>query len=181
MGIMDFFKKDKGPDYDPNNIKVTDLRAGFILDYDLKSWSVREEYEYDWGNNYFTREFMLDSGDEIVYLHMDDNEEVQLTASKKVKIRAVGEDIPEYIIEHEQPPKKIVYDGKEYYLDRESPGYFSDEPDNEDSWTELISWDYYDKNEEYILSIEQWGDKEFAAAHGKVVKEFEISNILPGE
>ncbi len=181
MGILDFFKKDKEPDYDPSNLKVTDLRAGFIVDYDLKSWTVKEAYEYDWGNNYFTREFMLESADDMVYLHIDDNEELSLSVSKKVKIRAVGEDIPEYISDHEQPPKKFEYEGREYYLDRESPGYFSDDPANDDSWIELISWEYYDKEEEYILTIEQWGDKEFAAAHGKVIQEFEISSILPGE
>lgn len=180
MGIFDFLKKDKEPDYDPNDIRVTDLRAGFILDYDLKSWQVKEAYEYDWGDQYFTREFLLDSGDEVVYLHIDDNEELELSICKKIKIRAVDTDLPEYILEHEQPPKKIVFEGKEYYLDRESPGYFSDEPENEASWTELISWDYYDKEETNLITIEQWGDKEFAAACGKVVKEYEISNILPG-
>lgn len=181
MGLFDFFKKEKGPAYDPNNIKVTDIRTGFILDYDLKTWQVKEAYEYDWGHNYFTREFMLDSGDDIIYLYIDDNEELDMSVSRKVKVRALDEDLPEYIIEHQQPPKKIVFEGKEYYLDRESPGYFSDEPDNDDSWTEFISWDYYDKNGEFLLAVEQWGDKEFAAASGKVIKEYEISNILPGE
>ena len=180
MGLFDFLKKDKEPDYDPSNIRITDIKPGFLLDYDLKSWHVKEGYEYDWGNNYFTREYMLDSGDEIVYLYLDDNEELDLSVSKKIKIRKLDTDLPEYILKHEQPPKKIVYEGKEYYLERESPGYFSDEPDKDDSWVELISWDYYDKDEKFVLAIEQWGDKEFAASHGKVVKEFEFSNILPG-
>jgi len=180
MGIFDFLKKDKEPAYDPSNIRITDLKAGFILDYDLKSWQVKEAYQYDWGNHYFTREFLLDSGDEVVYLHIDDNEELDLSISKKIKIRALDVDLPEYILKHEQPPKKIVYEGKEYYLDRESPGYFSDEPDNEGSWAELISWDYYDKEECYMVTVEQWGDREFAASHGKMVKEYEFSNILPG-
>ena len=181
MGIFDFFKKEKDPEYDPSNLKITDLQPGFLLDYDLKSWQIKEAYEYDWGNNYFTREFMLESSDEVVYLHMDENDELELNVSKKVKIRAIDEDIPEYIIEHEQPPKKIHFEGKDYYLDRESPGYFSDDPKDDDSWVEFISWDYYDKSEENTLTLEQWGDKEFAAAKGKIVKEFEFSNILPRE
>ena len=43
MGIFDVFKKDKGPDYDPTNIKITDVRPGFILEYDLKTWEVAPE------------------------------------------------------------------------------------------------------------------------------------------
>ena len=181
MGIFDVFKKDKGPDYDPTNIKITDVHPGFILDYDLKTWEVKEEYQYDWGNNYFTREFKLEEVDDLIYLYIDDNDELDVSVSRKVKIRALGEDIPEHIVKHQEAPKKILYEGMEFFLDKESPGYFSDDPKNEDSWTELISWDYYDKTEEFIVSIQQWGDKEFDAAYGKVVKPFEFSNIIPGE
>ena len=181
MGIFGIFKKKKGPDYDPSNVKITDLRRGFILDYDLKTWEVKEEYEYDWGDNYFTREFKLDSGDDIIYLHMDENDELSLSVTRKVKIRSVDEDLPEHIIKHQEAPKKIHYDGRDFFLDKETPGYFSGDPENDDSWIELISWEYYDNNEEYILAVEQWGDKEFAAAFGRVVKAFEFSNIIPGE
>lgn len=181
MGIFGIFKKKKGPDYDPSDVKITDLRRGFILEYDLKTWEVKEEYEYDWGGNYFTREFKLDSGDDIIYLHMDENDELSLSVTRKVKIRSVDEDLPEYIIKHQEAPKKIHYDGMDFFLDKESPGYFSDDPENDDSWIELISWEYYDSNEEYILAVEQWGDKEFVAAFGRVVKAFEFSNIIPGE
>jgi len=181
MGIFDVFKKDKGPDYDPTNLKVTDLRPGFIIDFDLKTWEVKEEYEYDWGSNYFTREFKLEAVDDLIYLYIDDNDELDISYSRKVKIRALGEDIPEHIIKFQEGPKKIHYKDMDFFLDKESPGYFSDDPKNEDSWTELISWDYYDESEEYLISIQQWGDKEFDAAYGKVVKPFEFSNIIPGE
>lgn len=181
MGIFDAFKKKKGPDYDPSDVKITDLRRGFIVEYDLKTWEVKEEYEYDWGSNYFTREFKLDSGNEILYLHMDENDELSLTMTKKIKIRSVDEDLPEYIIKHQEAPRKAHYDGKDFFLDKESPGYFSDDPENDDSWIELISWEYYDANEEFILAVEQWGDKDFEAAFGRVVKPFEFSNIIPGE
>ena len=83
MGLFNFRKKkNSGPDYDPNNIKITDLQAGFLLDYDLKTWKLTEMYEYDWGNSYFTREFLLDAGDDQVYLHVDPNDDMFLTVTK---------------------------------------------------------------------------------------------------
>ena len=77
-----FFKKknkDKGPHYDPTNIKVTDIRKGFIFDYNQKSWEAVEEYEYDWGNNDFTYEFKIVSEDETAYLHIEEDDDRYLS------------------------------------------------------------------------------------------------------
>ncbi|RLD43759.1 MAG: DUF4178 domain-containing protein, partial [Bacteroidetes bacterium] len=38
---------------------------------------------------------------------------------------------------------------------------------------------YYDEKEELYICIEQWDEKEFEASAGIIIKEFEISNILP--
>jgi len=180
MGLFDKFKKKKEPHYDPNNLKIEDLRVGFMFDYDLKTWMIKEEYEYDWGDNYFTREYMLESSDDTAYLHIDYNDEGFMTLSRKLKIRALGEDIPEEIIEKKRPPKKITYKEVDYLLDKESPGYFSDDPEDDNSWTEFISWDYYDSEGKLVACVEQWGEREFEASNGVVVSDFEITNILPG-
>jgi hypothetical protein len=179
MGLFDRFKKKEAPHYDPNNMKIEDLRVGFMFDYDLHTWVIKEEYEYDWGNNYFTREYKLEAANDVAYLHIDYNDEGSMTLSRKLKVRSLGENIPEEILEKKSPPKKISYQGVDYLLDKESPGYFSDEPDNDDSWTEFISWDYYDSEEKLVACVEQWGAREFEASHGVVVQDFEITNILP--
>ncbi|MGK7395195.1 MAG: DUF4178 domain-containing protein [Candidatus Cyclobacteriaceae bacterium M3_2C_046] len=181
MGIFDFFKKKKEPDYDPSNIKITDLQKGFVLEYDLKTWVVSESYEYDWGDHFFTREYKLDSGDESIYLHVEYDDELYLSVTKKIKLLMIDEDLPDYIVEHQHPPKKITYKGTTFYFDEESPGYFRNMSSSAENWSELISWDYYDETDKHILNIEQWGDREFDAAVGNVVQEFEFSNILPGE
>lgn len=179
MGLFDRFKKEKTPEYDVTNMQVKDLRVGFMFDYDLKTWVIKEEYEYDWGDNYFTREYKVEASDDVAYLHIDANDENFMTFSRKIMVRALGEDIPEQIIENKRPPKKIEFEGVTYYLDKESPGYFSDDPEDDDSWVELISWDYYDADGKLTVCIEQWGDRDFEASYGKVVKEYEITNILP--
>lgn len=180
MGLFDKFKKKQEPHYDPNNIKIKDLRVGFMFDYDLDTWQIKEEYEYDWGDNYFTREYKVEAADDVAYLHIDYNDEGSMTLSRKLKIRALGEDIPENIVENKRPPKKIEFKGNTYYLDKESPGYFSDDPEDDESWVEFISWDYYDSEEKLVACVEQWGNREFEASCGKVVNDYEITNILPG-
>ena len=180
MGLFDKFKKKQEPHYDPNNIKIEDLRVGFMFDYDLNTWQIKEEYEYDWGDNYFTREYKIEAADDVAYLHIDYSDEGSMTLSKKLKVRALGEDLPEEIVENKRPPKKIEDKGTTYYLDKESPGYFSDDPEDDESWVEFISWDYYDSEEKLVACVEQWGTREFEASYGKVVNDFEITNILPG-
>lgn len=176
---FNFFKKKKEPDYDPLNIRVTDLKLGFIFEYDLKSWEVLEEYTYDWGDNYFSKEFKISSGADIMFLSVDEDDIIELTLQKKIKLSSIDGDIEGEIIKHKMPPKKIIYKGVDYYRDSESPGYFKVEHTEKD-WLEFISWNYYNEEEDRVLTIEQWDDREFEASYGKVIKEYEISGITPG-
>ncbi|MCF8365260.1 MAG: DUF4178 domain-containing protein [Bacteroidales bacterium] len=175
---FNFFKKKKEPDYDPLNIRVTDLKMGFIFEFDLKSWEVVEEYTYDWGDNYFSKEFKITSGADTMFLSVDEDDILELTLQKKIKVSSIDGDIEGEIIKNKIPPKKVVYKGVDYYRDSESPGYFMEE-NSEKDWLEFISWAYYNEEEDRVLTIEQWDDREFEAAYGKVIKEYEISGITP--
>ncbi len=177
MGIFDIFKK-KEPHYDSTNIRVQDLDVGFVFDYDLSTWEVQAIYEYDWGEDYFTREFKVSNGSITRYLAIEEDDELEISLSQKVKIRALDEDLMDTLMQSQQPPKKITYNDVTYKLDSEAPGYFHDVAKG-DSWEEFRSWDFEDKAGENVLTIEQWGEKEFEASVGRNLKEFEISNILP--
>lgn len=175
---FNFFKKKKEPEYDPLNIKVTDLRKGFILEYDMKTWEVLEEYTYDWGDNYFSKEYKISTGSDVMFMSVEEDDVVEITLQKKIKLSSLEGDVEGEIIRNKVPPKKMVYRGVDYYRDSESPGYFKEENSAKD-WIELISWNYYNEEEDRVLTIEQWGDREFEASYGKVIKDFEISNIMP--
>lgn len=178
MGIFDRFKK-KEPTYDATDIRVVDLDKNFIFDYDLSSWIVKSVYEYDWGDDYFTKEFKIENDKEAAFLNIDNDDELILSISKKERLVNIGEDIPDYIVKHKTPPNKIDFQGKTFMLEEENPGYFNDWSEDKDNWIEFISWDYIDKSGEFVLSIEQWGEKKFDASYGKIIKEYEISNIYP--
>ncbi|GJM60889.1 MULTISPECIES: DUF4178 domain-containing protein [Persicobacter] len=184
MGLFDFFKKkDKEPAYDPTNIQITDLQVGFMLDYDLKSWKVTQAWDYDWGKEYFTKEFKLFDGELELYLSVDANDGLDLSVSRSVKIRSIDEDLPEYIVKHKEGPTKIIFDGDTYYLDGDSAGYCKDMEENnyDDAWAEFIEWEYYTKDESKMIAVSQWDEREFEASIGKPIKAFEISNILPAQ
>lgn len=182
MGMFDFFKKkEEKPSYDPTNIKVTDLNKGFVFEYNLENWVVDAVYEYNWGNNYFSKEYKVSNGTEERFLSVDTDDGVFITFTKKIKVRSIQEDLPEEILKNETPPRKLEYDGKTFYSDGEEIGEFRDLEDTAAEGAKFISWEYYDDDDKFVLCIEQWGDEDFEASYGVVLKEFEISNILPGE
>jgi len=179
MGIFDRFKK-KEEEYDVTNLSVKDLNKNFIFDYNLSSWKVIDVFEYDWGDEFFTKEFKITDGDKTLFLHVEDDDELELTLSSKIKIRKIGEDIVDYIKQNKEPQKKLIYENEEYILDEESPGYIRN-MNTPDSWVELISWDYYNNEGNKTICIEQFDDNKFDASVGIIINDYEISNITPSK
>lgn len=174
-----FNKKKDEPDFDPSNPALKDIRKGFFLDFDFKSYEVKKEYTYDWGDNYFTKEYQLVHPDDTFYLHIEDDDELELTVTRPVKMgRLYDGNLVEYLTENEQPPKELEYDGKTFFLDTEEAGYLNEE--GTEAWQEFLSWDYYDESETFVLNIEQWGERDFSASFGKLVDEYDFTHILPG-
>ncbi len=175
-----WFKKKKEeegkPLYDPTRVTVKDLVKGAFLDYDLQTWEVKAVYEYDWGDNFFSDEFQLNTADDAIYLSVEEDGELFITVTKKIIIHDIEEDVVAYILKNEVPPMKITFEGETYYRKSENIGYYRN-VENED-WVELVNWTYYDRSQEKILSVEQWGEEEFEASAGKVVNEFEFSSII---
>ncbi|MGB0430472.1 MAG: DUF4178 domain-containing protein [Bacteroidia bacterium] len=163
--------------YDSLNIRVTDLALGYLFDYDLKTWEVKEEYEYDWGNENYTKEYKVTSGTEEKYLSVEVDDEIELAIWDKVSPIAIDRNLPKYIVENDEPPREVNLGGITYIRTEESNGYWRNTKSS--NWDGFVNWDYENTDGDKMLSIERWGDEEFEAAAGKVVKEFEISNILP--
>ena len=179
MAFGIFKKKKKKELIDPTQVEVNQLVKGAFIDYDLKSWEVNAVYEYDWGDDYFADEFRLTTVDEECYLYVEEDDGLECNITQKISVHDIDEDVVDYIIRHEEPPMRINYQGTTYYRQSESVGYFRDTGKDGENWQELVSWSYYDKPQKQIINIEQWGEREFEASHGKVVQSFEITNILP--
>ena len=179
MGFFDFLKGNKEPEkhYDPLNIKVTDLEKGYLLDYDLETWTVKKMAEYDWGDNYFSREFTIVSQDKTRFLHIEEDDELIVTLSESVKIRKLGAEVNNHMKNNGRPPEEIIYEGITYYLDEECPGFYRNV--DKENWEELISFDYWDEDEVHCLCIEQWDENDFEASKGIRIKPTDVSNILP--
>ena len=179
--MFDFFKKKKAPTYDVTNLSLKDLNVGFIFDYDMKSWVVKEVYKYDWGNNNFTSEYKVDSGDEVAFLHIADEGELEISLSKSIRISKIDEAITDEIEKNEKPPRKIHYSEELYYLEEDAAGYFRDLSKETEDWEELVTWEYMNDEATKVLSITQWDTRNIEASAGLILKEYQFSNIIPSE
>jgi hypothetical protein len=176
-----FKKKPKEPDYDVTNLSVKDLNYGFIFDYDMKSWVVKEVYEYDWGDNNFSKEYKVDSGDDVAFLGVEDDAELTISLAKPIKIRKIEEDVFKEITENEKAPGKIHFEKEVFYLQSDSAGYYRDCEKETKDWEELISYEYYNEEETKFISLTQWDERTVEAYSGIVIAPFQISNIIPGQ
>ena len=178
MGLKDLFKKQED-EFDPlKDLELSKLRIGYYLDFDLKTWEVTAQCQYDYGDGYVTDEWELTTGREKWYLERAEDDEVEWTFSKKLPIGAIEGDVRQHIIDNEDPPEQIVCKGKTYYLDESGTGKMRKKGAGV---KEFIYWDFIDEKDEHFLTIEQWGETEFEAADGYYVEEYQFTNILPGE
>ncbi len=150
------FKSNKGPSSVDYTVK--DIKKGFIVEYDLKSWEAIEEYEYDWGGNYKGKEWTLFDGKNELYLYYASFPSEEISVSTRTS---------------------FAYGGKQWSIVDESPGLMINTDTNEEQ--EIVSWTFDDSNETEFITIVRNGEKSCDAYKGKYIKNYEVSNILPRE
>ena len=178
MKLFDFFKKKKEKiDTESFEYQILNMIKGSVFDYDLKSWLVLQVYEYQWQNGEKSVEYLIDCGTEQWYLSIENDAELKISLSQRVKVRVIDPKLPDLIIAYEQPPGTIQFNNTEYLLDHETVGLFREE---NGEWADLISWEYTDDTEKKVLCIEQWGENDFDASCGLAIKKYQITNIIIG-
>lgn len=180
MGIRDFFKKEEpsGPDV-TKDLVLTNMKVGWMVDYDMKTWEVTAYNTYSWGEDDLSHEWQLRCGDDLVYLELESDDEDDWSLNRKVAFSRLGAGIKEHILENDDPPDEIVFDGATYYLEEMGGGHFL--KGGQEPGKPLLRWSYEDEEGERYLGIEQWGEDDFEASTGQPVEEYQFENILPRE
>lgn len=166
---------DTEPEVGPLTLSLADLKKGYLVDYDLKTWQVNSHNRYDFDGDQ-AQEWELFSGDDRCYLSVERDDEDEWAISRKIAFSALGPAVKDHLLQHDDPPQTIVYDGTRYRLEESGAGHFF--PDGRLAGDEMIYWDYTDETGEQLLTIEQWDEDEFEASVGKTVNEYEFRNIL---
>ncbi len=177
MGLFDFLKKDKKTGRDPSDLKLSTMKSGDYVDYDLKTWQIKQTGFYEWGANDTTKEWQLKSGNEIIYLELESEDEEEWSVSRRISFSELGEKVKKSISDSGDPPDSILYENTEYYLEISGGGHYYE--NGKPLSKKLLKWDYTDKSGEKYLSIEQWGENDFDASTGIPAYEYQFCNITP--
>ena len=176
---MDLLKKkgQKKPDI-IKGLSIKTMKAGFLLDFDLKTWEVTSVNHYDWGGD-LTYEWQLKTHDDTLYLEFEDDDEDLFSVSRKIPIGKIDKKIIDQIIKDGDPPEEIQFDGTPYFLDETAGGKFY--KDRGEMGKEMVKWDFIDDSGKKYLTIEQWGEADFEASEGYPAYEYQFTNLLPGK
>lgn len=181
MAFWPFGKKNKDKEayFDPTNITLEQLRPGWMVDFDMKTWEVKARHRYDMGDGFEMIEWELQSGPETRYLCREEDDGVYWTWMRKEALGVIGPDLKNHILKYEDPPEIINYEGIRYEMRSYGGGYFY--RNGVGPGIPFLYWDYESEDGTKVLTIEQWGDTDFEASVGEYVREYQFSNILPRE
>lgn len=175
--LMKMFKSNKGGS--TVDFTVKDIKKGFIVEYDLKSWEAIEEYEYDWGGNYKGKEWTLFDGKNELYLYYASFPSEEISVSTRMNMLKELPDLRSDVFDKDEPRTSFAYGGKQWSIVDESPGLMINSDTKEEQ--EIVSWTFDDQNESEFITVVRNGEKSVDAYKGKYIKNYEVSNILPRE
>jgi hypothetical protein len=176
MGLFDFFKKDKKKE--PKvDFTVNEMKKGFIVDYSMKSWEVKKVSNYNWGNNYYSKEYILDAGDEKMFLNVEDDDGLVCSIWSSIDLFDIDQNLAIEIRTNDEAPNKLLYANKTYVRKESSQAVCEEEGVEGES--KLVNWTYQHSESKECISINRWGEEEFDASVGTYIKAREFSNILP--
>jgi hypothetical protein len=179
MGLFDLIKRGKtSPSKDFDHLTLSKMKKGYMVDYDLKTWEVIQKNCYDWGEGDVSHEWHLKSYDDVVFLEMETDDEESWSLNRKISFARLDDAIKEQIIASGDPPQRIIFEGKTYYLEETAGGHFFSGCTGQGR--EMLRWSYEDETGQSYLGIEQWGERDFDATLGQLVEPYQFTHILPG-
>ena len=180
MGLRDRLFGSKTPEEAPDplaDLVLEKLKVGYLVDYDMQTWQVTSYARYTFsGKDDSVEEWELTAADQQRYLELADG---AWSLSRKIAIGDISGDVRQHILDHEDPPERVVFEGTDFRLDASYSGQMV--ANGTGPGTDVIRWEFVDGSESTFVGVEQWSETEFAAAAGFVVEDYQFSHILPGQ
>lgn len=164
--------------FDPLNITLENLKTGFLLDYDLRTWQVKSLHQYEWAGGSSERLFKIESvGDSAQLFLRKEGYQLTIQVCRMINIHTIDSNLATEILHNHQPYNIITYEGTTFYKENAKDGILYET--QKQNKQRVLLWEYYDGQRKQILRIEQFGKNDFRAMLGKLASEFEFSDILP--
>ena len=176
--LKKWFGKDEPEPEDLDvDLRLEKMKAGYLVDYDMKTWEVAACNTYDY-DGFKTQEWELKYNEEVLFLERSlEDGKVEWVLSRAVSLDQISGDIAAAVGRGEEPPEEVAFSGDTYWAAESSGGTF--ERGGSGQQRNFISWSYEAEGDK-LLFVSQWGENEFSAYAGQYVQEYQFSDILPG-
>ncbi len=153
---------------------LKDLREGYMLDYEMRTWEVTQHAKYDY-EGWPADEWTLETGDDLLFLEYEYDDGDVFLLSEPVEGTAVTVDGEPFraVVREQEPPATITYENTEYTLVEEG----SAKRTVDDRTNALHYWVY--EAEEGFVALERYGSSDWNVYAGREVEPYEFDNILP--
>ena len=165
--------------FDPTNLTLSNLRTGYLLDYDFKTWEVDSINQYDWDFGGSQREIKLSdvSTGQAIYLHQERDR--LLTMSKRVNIHSIDANLEGEIAQSRRPYNILTYQGVSYYKENTHEGKVYSSKNKSQTGIQVNVWEYFDGKRQEYIRIAQTSNNQLYCTIGKIVNEIDFTDILP--
>jgi len=176
--IMNLFKSKQSEIEDTQiDFEIEDLKKGYFLDYDLKTWQVNDFSTYTWDNGVNDFESTLFDGKDTLYLTYETvNNASSIYWEKKIddiwvaarnKIRANQDMIQE----------TFSFNNKVYHFAAEGSARVKS---TKETYT-MVNWLFESEDGKHLVSLNKYEDGSIDAYVGIKITNHQISNITPGK
>lgn len=174
MGIFDYIKKQTRNGCEMPIFQLSDLNIGSEFDYNFSSWQVAQCYDYEWHDGSQSLEYEVNNGKDCGTMYVDiENGFIRFVS--RINMDLIADDTFNEIKNYNNPPRLITINNKNFLFNQELIGACFEK--NKEIGRDLIVWDYIDESNRFSLSIELWSYDYFEVYMGKILNDFEISNI----
>ncbi|RLL48517.1 DUF4178 domain-containing protein [Oceanobacillus piezotolerans] len=168
MGLFSkLFSKKKQSAPAPKERNALNIKVGDIITYDLRDYEVVGKITYrDGSYEWLSYQLLEDGGHNTIWLAAEMDDELELGIYKRIQLPVST-----------PYPKKLVHEGKAYYLEEEGTARVLGEGRSKNlQGMETHYGDYEDDEGESFLSLESWGT-EIEVSIGYSIEPYELKII----
>ncbi|MCC5896795.1 MAG: DUF4178 domain-containing protein [Phormidium sp. BM_Day4_Bin.17] len=158
----------KSPELVPLERSIFTLQVGDIVEYMEEDWVVQGKLVYD-DNGYQWQEYLLQDGDRIRWLAVEEDDEVQvswLTPTDDLEITGI-------------PPKQLQFEGNQYRCIESGEASMSRQGMTLNRDSKRCQYSDYRGPGNQVISIENW-DGDIEVTIGTIIRPSELL-LLPGD
>ena len=174
MHLLEKQPREQHTKVNPTNITLQNLNMGAVLNYDLKSWEVVYEAQYDWTNGQTDKLYRLipeDGGSMLLYVRQDMGV-IEPWLEEKLQ---GGSQAAFSKLDPATAPEELRFGDQTYWKQSFLTGKVFSSDNNEA--VQVKQWFYMATNQS--LRIVQFDGNSISVFVGKKKEEYEFINILP--